>query len=161
MGLTRAIMTALNLRDEPERKDVAREARRPEAVGAILYEEVNEELSKLASAAPFVRHLYLVDSTGRLLGMAHASRAVDDPAVDLRPAMQGITGARWNGELKRVFLEGENGIAALLRVAENRWLIALCERGASLGTVSIGVGKFLARTTPPRTNGHAASQSEA
>jgi hypothetical protein len=160
MGLTRAIMSVLNLRDEPERKDAPRGVRQPEAVGTALYEEVNEELSKLASAAPFVRHLYLADSAGRLLGMAHASRAVDDLAVDLRPAMQGITGAKWNGELKRVFLDGDNGIAALLRVAQDRWLIALCERGTSLGTVSVGVGKFLARTTP-RTNGHAASQSEA
>lgn len=154
-------MTVLNLRDEPVQKDAPREARPLPAASPALYEEVNGELSKLASATPFVRHLYLADSAGRLFGMAHASRAVDDPPVDLRPAMQGITCANWNGELKRVFLESENGITALLRIAQNRWLIALCERGTSLGTVSIGVGKFFARTTPPRVNGTSAAAGAA
>jgi hypothetical protein len=87
---------------------------------------------------------------------------VDDPPVDLRPALQSLSNVAINGELKRVFLEGDNGIAAFLRVAQDRWLIALCEKGASLGTVSIGVSKFFARIPQPRNNGQsAASPSEA
>jgi len=160
MGLARTIMTVLNLREEPEQKTAPREIRPPEASPTPTYERINDELSKLASTAQFIRHLYLADSGGRLLGVANSSRAVDDPPVDLRPALQSLSNLAIHGELKRVFLESDNGIAALLRVAPDRWLIALCEKGASLGTVSIGVAKFFARIPQPRTNGQpAASQS--
>jgi len=155
MGLGRAIMTVLNLRDDSEQKTPTRAAKRPETSSTATREKINAELSTLIATAGFVRHLYLADSSGQLLGEARASRAVDDPPVDLRQSLR-LAAIDLGGELKRVFLEGEYGITALLRIADDHWLIARCEKGASLGTVSVGVGRFFARMTPSQTNGNAA-----
>jgi hypothetical protein len=167
MGLGRAIKTALNLRDESEHKAGARAPKETEAPATavseapapVTSEEINQELARLASTAQFIRQLYLVDRTGRTLGVARAERALQDPPVDLRPVLESLAGVNLGGQLKRVFLDGDNGIAVLLRIAENRWLIGMCEKGASLGTVSIGVGKLLATLIPPHTNGKPAGSA--
>lgn len=161
MGLGRAIMTVLNLRDESNQKAPPRAAKRLGTPGAATREKIEKELSTLLLTASFVRHLYLAGSDGQLFGVAHASRAVTDPPADVRPALQLVAGINLGGELRRVFLEAENGITALLRIDGDRWLIVLCEKGASLGTVSVGIGKFYPRVTPAQENGNVAAAGAA
>jgi len=152
MGLSRKIMTVLNLRSESELKGQPA-SREPETRGPVDTGKADAELSKLFPAAPFLRHLYLADSGGRLLGVSHAERALNEAPPDWSPVLQSLVRVNLGGELKRVFLESGNGIVVLLYIAQNRWLIAVCERGASLGTVSVGVGKLIARLIPPQGNG--------
>lgn len=152
MGLSRTIMTVLNLRGESALKGHA-PAKEAETRETPTTEKADAELSSLVSTAQFIRRLYLADSGGRLLGVGHADRALHDPPADLSPVLQSFARAGLGGELKRAFLETGNGIAAVLRVADDRWLVVMCEKGASLGTVSVGVGKLLARLVAPPVNG--------
>ncbi len=152
MGLSQKIMTVLNLRSESERK-VQPASRQPEAPGPADTGKADAELSRLFPATPFLRHLYLADASGRLLGVSHAERALTDAPPDWSPVLQSLVKVNLGGELKRVFLESGNGIVVLSCIAHNRWLIAVCERGASLGTVSVGVGKLVARLIPLQGNG--------
>jgi hypothetical protein len=158
MGMARTIMTVLNLRSEFERKN-QRRPEEAEARGAATTEKADLELSRLVPAVQFVRHLYLVDSAGQLLGVAHADRALHDPPVDLFPMLQSLVRVNLGGGLRRVFFETDSGIAVLLRVVDDRWLAAVCEKGASLGTVSVGVGKLVASLIPPKGNGKPAGSA--
>jgi hypothetical protein len=149
-------MTALNLRDEsaPVPKvlpEVPKEQDTPKA-GVAAWDEVSAELTKLVAGSHFIRHLYLLDAGGRLLGVGRAERAMQDLPLDLHP-LQGLIAAHAGGDLKRTFLEFESGIVVLLRLAETRWLAAACDKGASLGTVSVGIGRLMARLFPSAKGG--------
>ena len=158
MSLSEKIMTVLNLRSQSELKGQPA-SREPQPQSQVDTGKAAAELAKLFPAAPFLRHLYLADSSGRLLVVSHAERALDETPPDWSQLLQSLVRVNLGGELKRVFLESGNGIVVLLSIAPNRWLIAVCERGASLGTVSVGVGKLIARLIPPQGNGKPAGDS--
>jgi hypothetical protein len=158
MDLHRAVMMAVKLRDERKAEEERQQAERAAQAKARAHagngHAASEQLKQLVSMGDFLLHLCLLDGEGRLLGEAHGSRAENRDLAPVVAAMAEFARTYPRGEMKRMFIEDEAGTVVLAGVPGERLLLAIADRGAPLGAVSVTLGKLLAKLD---ANGGAAS----
>lgn len=147
MDLHRAVMMAVKLRDERKAEEERQRAERAarERAHANNGHAASEHLRQLIGMGDFLLHLCLLDGEGKLLGEAHGSRAESGDLSPVVTAMAGFARTYPRGEMKRMFIEDEAGTVVLAGVPGERLLLAIAERGAPLGAVSVTLGKLLAK----------------
>ncbi len=143
MELHRVIMSALRIKDE-RKEDERRRAEEQARVRAAQDASVNEELAKLAAGADMMVYICLADTAGTALAETRTAKA--PPSIDsLRDWLLKMAKSHPSGDFKRVFLEDEMGTTVVARAGSDRIAIFVAEKGASFGSVSLWVGKAVAR----------------
>lgn len=141
LDLHRAIMQALKLRDElkmEEEKKRSQTASPPEGGDEAL----RAKLSEFVDATDFALHACAVGPDGQVLASVNAAEESPEGMEDLLSTLQGLVQYHPRGSLNRILLEDELGTVALVRLPDGGSLIVVAREDASLGAVSMGVGRL-------------------
>jgi len=147
MDVHRAVMTAAKLRDERKMEEAQRMREENERAAQACDPAMVEQLRQLISMAEFVRHVSVLDAEGRLVGEAFGSGTAPDGLRNLSLNLHSFAKQYPRAEMKRVVIEDEAGTVALARMPEDRSLVLVADRAASLGVVCVTLGKLLASLT--------------
>jgi len=144
MDLHRAVMQALKLHDE--RKE---EEERLKAEGAIENTEGDALLSSLltefVSSTEFALHASLTSPDGSLKAVAEGMDGPPEGIAKLRASLYALLNSYPRGTLNKVFIVDDYGTVIMMRLPSGTALIVTASKDASLGSVSMGVGRLAER----------------
>ena len=105
-------------------------------------------LNELLAAAPIFSCAYISNGGGAFIARAERTTGELQRRERLRDSLLGLAAAYPPKALKRVFLEDEMGTGVLVALPGNRNLVAVADTTTPLGSISVGIGKFVARLAP-------------
>jgi hypothetical protein len=142
LDLHRAVMQALKLHDELKREE---EQRAKEASGQEKGDEaLTIRLSEFVGSNDFALHACVLDSGGKIRASVDGPDGPPEGIEKLRPALHSLVRAHPRGALRRILLEDDLGTVTLVGLRDKGSLIAVAGKGASLGAVSMSVGRLAA-----------------
>lgn len=154
MDLHRAVMNAVKLRDErkaeEERKRLEAQNRTAKTAGngnKPVDADLSSILTQLIATTDNFLHVSVLDAEGRVIGEAASPKATTKGLDELRACLQSLAKQYPRTDLRRLFIEDEAGTIVLVKVSEDRTILAVADRGAPLGAVAVGVGRFVSRLT--------------
>jgi hypothetical protein len=141
LDLHRAVMQALKLHDELKREEEVKRTR--EASGR---EEGNEAittiLSEFIKSNDFALHACVLDSGGQTRTEVDGPDGPPEGIEQLRSSLHSLVRNHPRGALRRMLLEDDLGTIALVGLRDGGILIVVASKGASLGAVSMSVGRL-------------------
>ncbi len=145
LDLHRAVMQALKIRDEL--KAAAEEEKRagtgPEESGTD--EALSAKLSEFLDFNEFALHATVLDSDGRVRASADGAQGSPEGVREMRSTLHSLMQSHPRGTLNRVLIEDDVGTVVLVRLQDGAGLIVIASEGASLGAVSMNVGRLAAQ----------------
>ena len=124
----------------------------------ILGEEVVQEpkpkssslLANLLAESSFV-HLSLIDTAGRLMAEATRPLHSTDDLERLRGVLYTLARSYPRAALERVFVQDHGGTVVLVALPDERYLVAVADKVAQPGQVSISIGRIAERVLRPES----------
>jgi hypothetical protein len=143
LDLHRAVMQALKLRDELKREEEERRA--TEAfVQEAADEALTARLSEFVGSNDFALHASILAPGGNLMASVDGPDGSPEGIEKLRSALHSLVQGYPRGVLRRILLEDELGTVALVGLRDGGTLFAVADKGASLGSVSMSLGRLAA-----------------
>jgi hypothetical protein len=141
LDLHRAVMQALKLHDELKRE--AEERRAKETSGSEQSDAVlASRLSEFVGSTDFALHACVLDSEGKVRAAVDGADGPAEGIEHLRTSLYSLVQTHPRALLRRVLLEDDLGTVTLVRLSDGGSLIAVASKGASLGSVSMSVGRL-------------------
>jgi predicted regulator of Ras-like GTPase activity (Roadblock/LC7/MglB family) len=146
MDLHRAAMQAVKLRDERKlEEEKKRQAAEEAKARADAQPALADQLQQLAAGADFLLHACVVGNDGRVQAAMQREQSADGDIKKLCASLMKIVKAYPRAEIRRAFFEDEAGTIVVARVSEESTLVAVADRGAALGAVTMAVNKIITR----------------
>lgn len=143
LDLHRAVMQALKLHDEMKREEEERRAKE-----ASCEEEgdaaLTARLSEFVGSSDFALHACVLDSSGKIGAAVDGPDGSPEGIEKIRSTLYSVVQSHPRGALKRILLEDELGAVALVGLRDGGSLIVVASKEASLGSVSMSVGRLAA-----------------
>ncbi|MBI5248178.1 MAG: DUF4388 domain-containing protein [Desulfomonile tiedjei] len=143
LDLHRAVMQALKLHDE-----LKEEAERRKTQETSVQEEdeavLTASLSEFLNSNDFALHACVLDSGGEIRAAVDGPDGPPEGIENLRSALHSLVRIHPRGALRRILLEDDLGTVTLVGLPDGGSLIAVASKGASLGSVSMSVGRLAA-----------------
>ena len=143
LDLHRAVMQALKLHDELKMEEEKRRSQ-SDSVQDRGEDALAAKLSEFLDANDFALHASVLDPGGKLRAFADRSDVAPDGIEELRTTLHEVVQSHPRGALGRILLEDDVGTVALVRLPDGGSLIAVAGKEASLGAVSMSVGRLAA-----------------
>jgi hypothetical protein len=142
LDLHRAVMQALKLHDELKREEErrAQEASDQEAADPVL----TGRLEEFVGSNDFALHACILDSGGRVRASVDGPDGIPEGIEKLRSALHSLAQTHPRVGLRRILLEDDLGTVVLVGLRGGSSLIAAASGDASLGSVSVSVGRLAA-----------------
>ncbi|MBI5249734.1 MAG: DUF4388 domain-containing protein [Desulfomonile tiedjei] len=143
MDLHRAVMQALKLHDEQKEEEQRRKLERSQAVreeDGIL----SSKLEEFVSSVDFVVRSSVISPDGSLRAAADGVVGPPEGIEKLEVELHNLLQSYPRGKLNRAILVDEHGTVVLIGLQEGDALIVAANKEASLGSVSIAVGRLAA-----------------
>lgn len=143
LDLHRAVMQALKLHDElklQQEKERTREAS-PHNEGD---EVLTTRLSEFLHSSDFALHACVVAPDGNLRASVDGAEGSPDGIEELRSILHSVVQSYPRGSVSRVLVQDDLGTVALVRLRSGSSLITVASKDASLGAVSMSVGRLAA-----------------
>src|SRR5262245_24809601 len=119
-------------------------AQGPEPVSSSL-------LANLLAESSFV-HLSLIDAAGRLTAEATRPLHSTGDLERLRVVLHTLARSYPRAALERVFVQDHGGTVVLVALPDERYLVAVADKTAQPGQVSISIGRIAARVLRPESS---------
>ena len=143
LDLHRAVMQALKLHDELKKEEEERRAK--EVSGQEEGDEaLTTRLSEFVGSNDFALHACVLDSGGKIRAAVDGPDGPPEGIENLRSALHSLVRTHPRGALRRILLEDDHGTVTLVGLRDGGSLIAVASKGASLGSVSMSVGRLAA-----------------
>jgi hypothetical protein len=143
LDLHRAVMQALKLHDELKREEEVKRGKE-----ASASEEGDENLmillSEFVGSNDFALHACILDPDGKIRAAVDGSEGSPEGIEELRSGLHSLVQTHPRDPLRRVLLEDDLGTVTLVRLSDGGSLIVVASKGASLGSVSMSVGRLAA-----------------
>jgi len=141
LDLHRAVMQALKLHDELKMEEEKR--RNEEAGGRGPGDEVlAAKLQEFLATNEYALHACVLSSEGKLKASADGSMGALERIDQLREALHALVESYPREGLNRALLDDERGTVALVRLSDGGCLIVVAKKEASLGAVSVSIGRL-------------------
>jgi predicted regulator of Ras-like GTPase activity (Roadblock/LC7/MglB family) len=140
LDLHRAVMQALKIHDELKAEEERRASENP-AQGETD-EAITGKLAEFLGSYDFAEHVSVLDSDGRVRASADSANESPDGIEELRSTLHSLMQSHQRGTLNRILIEDNLGTVVLVRLRDGGGLIVLASAGASLGAVSMSVGRL-------------------
>jgi hypothetical protein len=141
IDLHRAVMQALKLHDELKMEEEKRKSGKTAGVG-MQDESLRTKLAEFVAANDFAMHAGVLSPEGTVKASADGPNGPPDKIDQLREALHAFVQTYPRGGLSRALVLDDLGIVALVRLPNSASLIVVATKEASLGTVSVGVGRL-------------------
>lgn len=143
LDLHRAVMQALKLHDELKKEEEERGAK--EASGSEEGDNaLTARLSEFVRSNDFALHACVLDSDGKIRAAVDGPDGPPGGIEKLHSGLHALVQTHPRAPLRRVLLEDDLGTVTLVRLRDGGSLIAVASKGASLGSVSVTVGRLAA-----------------
>lgn len=139
MDLHRAMMNALKIRDEREKK--RREHATDSRCEAPMDAQTNQKLAAFVAEHDFAPYAAVLSERGKVA--AQSGRRPENLDT-LTTALGDLLEAYPRAGLKRVFLDDEEGTVVLEKLPSTQLLMVLATPAARMGAVTLGVSKLAA-----------------
>lgn len=140
LDLHRAVMNALKLHDELKAEEERRQAQEAESQGKEEF--LTSRLVEFVSSNDFVAHACVICREGALKAAANGRDGSPQNVETLRAALHKLLQSYPRGNLNRAYMVDEQGIVVLVRRNDGTGLMVIASREASLGAVSMSVGRL-------------------
>ena len=140
LDLHRAVMQALKIHDELKAEEERRASEHP-AQGETD-EAITGKLAEFLGSYDFAEHVSVLDSDGRVRASADSANESPEGIEELRSTLHSLMQSHQRGTLNRILIEDNLGTVVLVRLRDGGGLIVLASAGASLGAVSMSVGRL-------------------
>jgi len=134
-------MQALKLHDELKMEEEKRKSGKT-AGESMQDESLRAKLEEFVAANDFAMHAGVLSPEGTVKASADGPDGSPDKIDRLREALHAFVQAYPRGGLSRILLQDELGVVALVMLPDGGSLIVVAAKEASLGTVSVGVGRL-------------------
>lgn len=141
MDLHRAVMYALKTRDERKQENEKRQAEEQARAQPVDW---NDRLAELIAPLEFVRQAAIFDASGLLASAGRPGKSEEDLAP-LCTALIAFSAGSPRGRLRRAILDDEKGTLLVSGTQRSRWVVMVAERGTSLGAITVGMGRLVAK----------------
>ena len=143
LDLHRAVMQALKLHDELKKEE--EEKRAKEVSGQEEGDEaLTTRLSEFVGSNDFALHACVLDSSGNVRATVDGPDGSPEGIEKIRSALHSLARTHPRGTLRRILIEDDQGNVTLVGLRDGGSLIVLASKGASLGSVSMSVGRLAA-----------------
>jgi hypothetical protein len=143
LDLHRAVMQALKLHDELKREEEERRAKEA-SVQDNGDEALTAQLSEYVGSNDYALHASILAPDGNLIASVDGPDGAPEGIETLRNALHSLVQTYPRGALRRILIEDELGTVTLVGLRDGGSLIAVAGKGASLGSVSMSVGRLAA-----------------
>ena len=140
LDLHRAVMQALKIHDELKAEEERRASENPaqeETDEALL-----EKLSEFLRSYDFAAHVSVIDADGGVRASVDSTEGSPDGIEELRSSLHSLMQSHPRGTLNRILIEDNLGTVVLVRLRNGNRLMVVASEGASLGAVSMSVGRL-------------------
>ncbi|MFH1112484.1 MAG: DUF4388 domain-containing protein [Pseudomonadota bacterium] len=142
LDLHRAVMQALKIHDELKAEEEKR-AKTDEGQGDTD-EVLAGKLKEFCGSNDSVVYASVLYPDGNVRASADGAEGPLEGVHELRAALHSLMQFYPRDTLNRILIEDHLGTVVLVRLQDGGGLIAIAKQGASLGTVSMGVGRLAA-----------------
>ena len=149
MDLHRAVMQAVKIRDERKMEEERRKSEELARTQATPAPGPGTDLNQLMAMGDFLRHIIILDAEGRVVGQAHSPGTPPNEAEGVAVTLHILARNYPRKELRRAFIEDDAGTVVLAKLPDDRTLVVVADRVASLGVISVTVGKLTSRVNLP------------
>jgi hypothetical protein len=143
LDLHRAVMQALKLHDEMKEAEEQQKREQSEAEGATDT-ELTPRLSEFVASNGFALHACVLSSEGVVRAAADGPEGTPQGIDSLRSAIHTFVQSYPRSDLNRIFVVDSGGTAVMVGLSNGNSLIVLAGKDASLGAVSVSVGRLAA-----------------
>ncbi|MEW6137754.1 MAG: DUF4388 domain-containing protein [Thermodesulfobacteriota bacterium] len=140
LDLHRAVMQALKIHDELKAKEQQRAATFSDQ--GDMDRVLVGKLTEFIGANDFVLHASVLDSDGRVRAAADGAEGTPEGIEELRSMLHTLMGSYSRGTVSRMLIQDNLGTVVLVRLHDGGCVIAIASERASLGSVSMSVGKL-------------------
>jgi hypothetical protein len=144
LDLHRAVMQALKLHDELKREEEERRAQEASGQGEGD-EALTIPLSEYVGSNDFALYVCVLGPEGKIRAAVDGPDGSPEGIEKICAALHSLVRTHPRGPLRRVLLEDDLGTVALVGLRGEDSLIAVADKGASLGSVAVSVGRLAAR----------------
>jgi hypothetical protein len=134
-------MQALKLHDELKREE---ERRAKEASDSAGDEALTARLSEFVGSNDFTLHACVLDASGKIRASVDGPDGPPEGLDNLRSSLHSLVRTYPRGALRRILMEDGLGTVALVGLRDGDILMAVASKEASLGSVSMSVGRLAA-----------------
>jgi len=142
LDLHRAVMQALKIHDELKAEEQSRAG--IDSGQGETDEALTQMLSAFLASHDFASHASVLDSEGRLRASVDGAEKGKEGIEGLRSTLHSLMQSYPRGTLNRVLIEDDLGTVALVRLQDGGSLMVTASQAASLGVVSMNVGRLAA-----------------
>jgi hypothetical protein len=143
LDLHRAVMQALKIHDELKEAELRRKAER-KAEPKVADESLSKQLIEFVSSNDFAVHACVFGHDGTLKAASGTQSARPDEAQELWPALHALLRDYPGGALNKLYILDKMGTVILIRLGNGDSLIVTAAKEASLGAVTVNVGRLAA-----------------
>lgn len=143
LDLHRAVMQALKLHDELKMEE-EKQRTQEDSVQDEGDEALTARLLEFIGANDFALHACVVDPEGRLRASVDRAEGSPEGIEEIRTTLHSVAQSHPRGALSRILLEDDLGTVVLVRLPGGGSLIAVAGKDASLGAVSMSIGRLAA-----------------
>ncbi len=143
LDLHRAVMQALKIHDELKLEEEKRRGRTDSEQGKDD-ETLAAALSEFLGSNDFALHAGVLDSDGNIRASVDVPDGFPEGIEDLRSNLHALMQSHPRGGLNRILIDDNQGTVVLVRLRGGRSLIVVATKDASLGAVTMSVGRLAA-----------------
>lgn len=141
LDLHRAVMQALKLHDELKMEEKKRRTQEA-SVENEGDQALTAKLSDFLGSNGFAMHASVVGPDGKLRASVDGAEGSPEGIEELRTTLHSVMQVHPRGALRRILLEDDLGTVVLVRLPNGGSLIAVAGKEASLGAVSMSIGRL-------------------
>ena len=132
--------------EEEKRKLAAKEqAAKEQAAKEQELSSFTRQLQEGLTVLDSLSDACVLDPSGQLLGEAHRNPESAEGLKELRDCLHALAACYSRPGMRRVLIEDGAGSVVLARMAEDRALIAVADKGVPAGVVTVQAGKLMSR----------------
>ncbi|MEJ2719091.1 MAG: DUF4388 domain-containing protein, partial [Deltaproteobacteria bacterium] len=143
LDLHRAVMQALKLHDEFKMEEEKRRAQRGSSESGGD-EALTAQLTEFLDANGFALHASVHDSEGEVRAAADGPDGSPVGIEELRLALHSLLQCHPRGPVNRILIDDDLGTVVLVPLADGDNLVVVASKDASMGAVSMSVGRLAA-----------------